>query len=307
MEKKKDTYFVKIDSDFLFDSNKLFKSRYTPWIYLYLKLEYNYYIQKLPNKSISLKSDKIARFYRIDRATIHRVIKELIEHGFVTRKERDSYVIHSERGKYNEDLNSNYLEVYKNLLINIFQNGANIDEAKVYYYMILYNKHYAFDYKYLESDLSQTKISRNLGYDSRKTKAILSKLLDFGLLSIDQESKKYMTTYPRGESIIVNMVKKYNNEPIENEKNAENQYGNFNKLIDDYLKSFKNKEIPIHGLFKTNNGNAELPIIKIPEFGYVVDQSRAMESDGIPPSKEQMNIQIKMVTDNLRKKMLVLH
>lgn len=307
MEKKKNTYFVKIDSDFLFDINKMFKSRYTPWIYLFLKLEYNYYIQKVPNKTISLKSEVIAKFFQIDRATVHRAINELIDNRFVTRKERDSYVVHSERGNYKENSNSNYLEIYKNLLIDIFQNGANIDDAKVYYYMIFKNKHYAFDYKYLESDLSQTKISRNLGLDSRKTKTILSKLLEIGLVSIDQKTKKYMTTYPRGDGISLITKEKFSNKPIENEQKDENQSGSYDKLIDDYLKSFKNEEIPIHGWFKTSSGNSEIPVIKIPDFGYAVDERRAKESDGISPSAEQMEIQIKLVTDNLSKKMLVLH
>lgn len=306
MEKKKNNYFVPIDADFLFNKNNTFKSRYTPWIYLYLKLEYNYYIQKLPNKTISLKTDTIAEFFDIDRSTVHRAVNELVTHGLLNRKERNSYVLYSERGKYCNEYENNYLKVFKNLFISIFHNGATIDDAAVYYYMIQNNRHYAFDFNYLESDLTQTKISKVLHFDSRKTKVILAKLLKLGLLQLDEESGSYYTAYSQGEAIKVNgagdttetLVNHSIDVDVKNKKDW---------TVDDYIRNMNEKvdDLQVHSWFKTFNGQAELPVVNIPEYGYICDQSRARIADGLPPTKELWDKQNKIITDNLMGMMCV--
>lgn len=301
MKKKKNNYFVPIDADFLFNENDTFKSRYTPWIYLYLKLEYNYYIQKLPNKTISLKTDAVAQFFDIDRSTVHRAVNELVTHGLLNRKERDSYVLYSERGKYCDEYENNYLKVFKNLMISIFQNGATIDDAMVYYYMIQKNRHYAFDYNYLECDLTQTKISKALHFDSRKTKGILSKLLKLGLLDTDSENGKYYTAYSRGEAIKIN---KSTDSIMDAEYNTTMNASVDDKqmwTVDEYINAMDKKvsDLPIHSWFKTFSGKTEIPLVKIPEYGFVCDESRARKADGLPPTKEQWDKQSKFITDNL--------
>lgn len=211
MNKKKNKYHAIIDSDFLFDRNKVFKSRYTPWIYVYLKLEYQYYIQKSPFKAYSLKTGDIARFFQIDRATVHRSLNELQEQGLVKRKERDSYIVYAEKKKYDDE---NYLMVPKNLFIDIFTNGGTINEAAVYYYMVIKNRHYVFDSDYRESNLSQTMISRDLNFDSRKTKTILNNLLELGLITKDDKTHRYKTRYSKEGAFQLNRVINNGQQPI---------------------------------------------------------------------------------------------
>ena len=290
MEKKDKNYFVKIDSDFLFDKKNIFKSRYTPWVYLYLKLKYNYYIQKLPNNRVSLNTEEIGGFFKIDRSTVHRCLNELRKFELIEKNERNQYKVYSEQKKFDFDSDS-YIQVYNNLILNLFQNGGSIDEAKVYYYMVQDNKHYAFEQPYMESNLTQTKISKILRFDPRKTKAILNKLLGLGLITKDDGSKFYLTRHPREGSIV--------------ERGVNEQDVDYSTLIDGYIESYENigETVPVCGWFKTSSGLTELPIIKVPDFGYVVDQRYAKDSDGVPPSNELMKMQIKMVTDNLGKKM----
>lgn len=306
MKKKKNNYFVPIDTDFLFNKNNIFKSRYTPWIYLYLKLEYNYYIQKLPNKTISLKTDTIAEFFNIDRSTVHRVVNELVVHGLLNRKERNSYVLYSERGKYSDEYENNYLKVFKNLLISIFQNGATIDDAAVYYYMIQNNRHYAFDFNYLESDLTQTKISKALHFDSRKTKGILAKLLKLGLLQLDEESGSYYTAYSQDEAIKIKGADDATEVEADQSINIDVK-NKKERTLDDYIRNMEEKvgDLPIHSWFKTFNGQAELPVINIPGYGNICDQSRVRIADGLSPTKEQWDTQNKIITDNLEDMMCV--
>jgi predicted transcriptional regulator len=92
---------------------------------------------------------------------------------------------------------------------------------------------------YLESDLNQTKISKALNLDSRKTKAILAKLLNLGLITVDDESKKYMTKYSREGTVKV-------------EKRLEKKSEGF----EDAEKG--GKKLPIMDLFKANNANGKM-------------------------------------------------
>jgi DNA-binding MarR family transcriptional regulator len=255
MNRTKEKYHVKIDSEFLFDKNRVFKSRYTPWIYIYLKFEYLYYLQHAPYKTINLKTNEIAKFFYIDRATVHRSIQQLIKHGLIEKKERDMYILKAERIEYDEEGGENYLMIFKNLFIDIFLNGGTVNEVAVYYYMILDNRHYAFDYMYLESDLNQTKISKALNLDSRKTKAILAKLLNLGLITVDDESKKYMTKYSREGTVKV-------------EKRLEKKSEGF----EDAEKG--GKKLPIMDLFKANNANGGEPTIQIVENGKMTPGNR---------------------------------
>lgn len=291
MERKDDNYYVEIEQEFILSGKKFFKSRFTPWVYLYLKLENNYNMHRLPGKSGSLKVKDISRLLKINESTVYRCIDELKDKGLIQKNYRDSYKVFFEKGKLNKSAKCNYIMVYKNLFIDILENSS-VNEAMIYYYMIQNNRHYAFDFAKLQSELSQSKISKELGMDSRDVKMALSNLEKLGLILKDD--KKYFTMWPHN--------KRSENISIDN-------HSGLHEKINNYLNSRRkeDKPVPITGWFRTKSGSGKCPIISVPGYGNVVWQAKAEESGGIPPSDEEWSKILQLVLDNHDKKMMVTH
>lgn len=298
MEKKDRNYFVCIDSDFLFDFEKRFKSRYTPWVYLYIKLEKNYFLDNSPGKSFYLNTQGIGDFLKVERTTIYRCINELLDLELLIKNGLESYRLKPENHKKND----NYIKVYKNSFIDIFENGGEIEEARVYYYMIQDNRHYAFEQNFLPSGLSKTKISKILNYDPRKTKNIIEKLIAFRLIGIDEYGKFYTKSPNINWEILFEQPIKLKTEQFyesmgprlslheENDK----WFNEFREQSDEV----KHPEEIIYGWFKTKDGQFESPIIKCKIGGRAVDSTRRRKSDGKPLTQEQWDIQVRTLQNN---------
>ena len=85
-KKKKDTHFISIKPELLFDLDKNFKSEFTPWVYLYLKLKFNYYVTKAPQVYYKLDLKEIRYKFNISSDTVYRIITELIEFGLIEKQ-----------------------------------------------------------------------------------------------------------------------------------------------------------------------------------------------------------------------------
>lgn len=288
MKKKKDNYFVSIKADFLFDNVKQFKSRYTPWVYIYLKLEKNYYIDHQLKKSFPINSISISSLLGINRATVHRSINELIQIGLVEKFGRDSYKINSEKKLISGK--ATFIKIYKNLFINIFDNGGKVDEALIYWYMIQNNRHYAFEHNFLESELTQSRISRELKMGQRKVKASLVKLKNLGLISQD-ENNILFTKSPKADWNL-----KYTDKSISKLGRANIDMPQENCILTFKTSEFKNqqKEIQEQNVCfwkKSRDGRTEAPVIKTKYHGYVLDSTRIRYADGIPMTDEEWDLQ----------------
>jgi len=291
MEKKSNNYYITIDADFLFDRNNSFKSRYTPWIYVYLKLEHNYYMNNLSNKTTNLNTNEIADFLKIDRATVHRSLSELKDLGLVIRGARNTYKIVKETKERNSQ--KNYVRVYKNLFIEMFSRGGTVYETLVYFYMIQNNRHYAFDYNFLKSPLTQSRLSRELRVGQRKVKTALSNLKNFGLVC-EGESRVLYTKSPKTDWKLrfeeehpgsdSRLGRKEDNEVIESSIDLDEQFNKFNEEL--YGKK-KPKEPEVCLWLKSRDGQYEIPVVRLKDFGLVRDGTRRRKADGIPLTNDE--------------------
>lgn len=218
MNNYKNDYHIHIHPDFLFDEYKAFKSIYTPWVYLALKLKYNFYIQKQPYKTFSIDIKALSAHFATTNATIYETIKELRSSGLLI-KDKNKYRIINE---------SSYIELYSNKESNTANTKAGkfiminhndfeqllrdiklyIDPLgkykrlivkclKLYYYLMNHDAHFINYKKYpiVESTLNQTMLEKKLGIEHRVIKELLKVLEDRKYIKLD--SRKIYTLNPK--------------------------------------------------------------------------------------------------------------
>ena len=114
MKPKKDKYHIQIKTDFLLNSYDQFKSEYTPWVYVFLKIKCNYYMKYTPNSFDEIMARKsIAEFFDVNESTIHHAFKELMSKGLLEQKEKK------------------YRLIKENSLMNMYRNQNNITKTKI--------------------------------------------------------------------------------------------------------------------------------------------------------------------------------
>lgn len=196
-KKKKDTHFIKIKPELLFDLDKNFKSEFTPWVYLYLKLKYIWYMAKSPNLFYKIRLSEISDEFKMNNSTTHRAMTELINFGLI-RKQNSKYCVKYECTFFPkvivapEDTILEFIKINYNAfeeLIGTLRSELGSSEMiiktlRVYYYLILKNKHCLTEKFKLESEETQSSLSRKLKHDSRTIKLALSVLESLGYIDI---------------------------------------------------------------------------------------------------------------------------
>lgn len=231
MKERSNDYFVKINPQFLFNTQGIFKSYFTPWVYLYLKLEKNMLISKQIHNEFKINQKDLVEFFMVDRATIYRAIKELMNFG-VLSKSGSKYRIFDEQSIINQRLRLNkanlgnlisspdtgedaemhgtvhlkltslaklpeFIQIYQNQFLKLRNEVLSVEEKfkdyprsvikiiEIYYYLIACNRHcLLLDIDTLESDETQTSISKNLNHDNRFTRAMLDVLHKIDYIAI---------------------------------------------------------------------------------------------------------------------------
>ena len=85
-KKKNDLHHIRIKPELLFDLDKNFKSEFTPWVYLFLKLKFNYYVTKAPHIYYKINLRYIIYKFNISSDTVYRIINELTEFGLIEKQ-----------------------------------------------------------------------------------------------------------------------------------------------------------------------------------------------------------------------------
>ncbi|MCX6158719.1 MAG: hypothetical protein NTY74_12145 [Ignavibacteriae bacterium] len=202
---KKDDYHVQIKPEFLFDDYDVFKSGYTPWLYVSIKLKYNYNLDKAPYKTFTVDVNTMADYYATTPVTIYEALKELETTGLLIKKKRKYQLVDEsvyltkfrkvdieEATKY-PDFIQLYRDDYKDLLLQIkrviLPTGKNkrliIKCLKVFYYLMARNRHcLLIKEPLLESSLTQTSLVKLLGGDHKVLKVLLSVLNNTGYIKV---------------------------------------------------------------------------------------------------------------------------
>ncbi|MFC2093772.1 hypothetical protein ACFLSV_07715 [Bacteroidota bacterium] len=207
MENKDDKYFVKISAKFLLGIKFGNTSEYLDWIFVYIKLMYNYYLQHNPNNHFELKVNDISSFFNLHKVTVYDCLKWLTEYGLLEKEGRGKYKIIDEKRfieTYVKNTNSKdpFLPIYRNFFIDLWSSRIKAVDANVYYFLVNGNGHHTIkEDKWLEVKTKQSQACRYLGIDYRTYKKSIKKLLELGYLRKDGEGILF-TRAPKPKSLL---------------------------------------------------------------------------------------------------------
>ena len=189
MKKRKENFHIKICPEFLFNG-KLFRSQYAVWVYIYLKLDNNYYLQHCPGKEIKINAKQLAYRIGIDESSVFRAIDELIDWGCLKRVKKGGYKLFDEENVMREneiELSKTFIQIYNNFFMNYFHNYDCVKALKIYYYLYYINKQGKSVNEYEDITFSRNKIAHELKMGKDSVKDAVDFLWNIGLLNKDND------------------------------------------------------------------------------------------------------------------------
>jgi len=247
MKQRADKCHIMINPDFLFDLNKRFKSIYTPWIYICIKLADVRKTGFEPEKFFKIDRKLICELLQINTATITRAIKELVGLGLIEQRNREYRIIKEKYKSVFEKVEGFpvYIEMYNNFLIDFFgrlnhscndiekKDRSIIKTAEVFFYLIAKNKHCIVNVPILSSEETSKTISKYLHHDEAYIKSYLDILESIGKIEIDSNGI-IKTVYSYGSCDPFRTVQKERTK-IEQRVNSDSSYYDTFDFNDYYL------------------------------------------------------------------------
>jgi len=199
-------YHIHIAPEFLFDQYDIFSYGYTPWVYLELKLKYNYYLNKAPNKTFEVNAKSLASIFATTKQSIYNSLNELVETGFLVKQKReyklvDEAVCINKYRKVDTDKSTKpkFIKIYKwlfsDLISDIKREILPIENyrrmiikcLRLYYYLLMHDGHCIVfdDEPSVQSTLTQTSLEKHIGSDHRVIKFLLNLLSVLGYIKIE--------------------------------------------------------------------------------------------------------------------------
>ena len=212
MKKTDDKYHVKIPVRLLVGRNPFFKCNYTKWVYTYIKLRYNYYIDNKPYSYFKLNSKEICAFFDINRSTVFECLKELVYCKLLSKGGSGKYkfldentIINALTEVYEEsdDVKKPFIPIYYNKFSELWNCDANAKEVELYYYLVNENRHHLKEEQLLEVKTNQTQACKVLKIDHRRYKTCVKKLLDLEYLYKNSNGKLF-TLNPKPIELLKN-------------------------------------------------------------------------------------------------------
>lgn len=211
MRQRENNYHIQIKPELLFDVYGKFRKAYTPWIYAYLKLDYNNFIFKAPNKFYEINRKQIGEFFNIDLSTVSRSFIELINNGLMVEYEKTYRLLNDleNTGFPNKEGFPEFIQIYNNFFIDFGTRLKNICREKnkkartqvkameLFFYLITKNHHAMVDSQVLYSNESIKSLSKSLRHDEKYIKEYLNILENIEQIEIDEDGI-ISTTYVHG-------------------------------------------------------------------------------------------------------------
>lgn len=286
MRHRDNNYHILISPNFLFDTDKKFKSLFAPWVYAYLKFDYLFYLQNKPNTYYKIDRKSIIEFFSIDKSNVSRALKQLIENGLLEMNGSEYRLLDDEKvfpyTKKSEDSPyPDYIMINNNFFIDIFrmlkerfenlnnQSKALLKTVEVFYYLITRNHHVMTNIPRMKSNETAKSISKALNHYESYVKGYLGMLQTIGLIEYDIDENLY-TNYQLG--ICEPFEKTKTDYRLVIKKEKKNDYKEKNAEIKDHItEEVKNEPVKdkerIGYIMSMGAGNAEKTMALLQEFG----------------------------------------
>lgn len=235
MKQRDDNYHIQIKPALLFNLNRIFKSAYTPWVFAYLKLDYNNYIHNAPNRWYKIDRRQICDFFKVHPSTITRAFSELIENGLMVKQNQEYKLLND---KYNNTFPvteglPEFIQINNNFFIDMVQRlnevcGDNdskdrslVKVLNVFYFLISKNRNVIVDTPILVSDETAKSISKALHHDENYVKDYLKLLESIGNIEMHEGTIKTVYTCGTCQHYKKNSFEKKVSYPITKNHNTE--------------------------------------------------------------------------------------
>lgn len=190
MKKK---YFVQIQADFLLDVFDKLNSDFTQWLYIYLKLQQNYYPNNALVKGIEINRQELADKFEFSRNTIGKICKRLEEIGMLVQLDNDNnFFVLSEKNytdrfiKFEQrryETKNAFFQISEEFSKFAIQKISNYSYLRIYYYLCLKNNHFFFpDKPEMEVIGNRNKMSQDLGMNRTRMNHAINDLIRTGFL-----------------------------------------------------------------------------------------------------------------------------
>lgn len=300
MENYKDDYHTRIKPEFLFDVNNVFKSNYTPWVYVHINILKNPFFKKPENFSFNLNIGEIANLFDTNPDTIYTCINDL-ERVRMIEKQGPKYKVFPD-ANYCTPIEGYrpYIEIYRDTF------RTQLDELKcgipkekcnrgllaksitAYYYLINANGHCLLDKPVVESSKTQSSLSRELGMDSRTTKRVLAILESTGYIKYSDKNRILTIDkdlYDEKPEIPQYYAQSYQPIQVQPAKVVPTQTTSKSKVPEDFI-----------GFFKAKDG-LQVYVIFYEKQSRDIMWELYCEGDGIPPTREEIDIENDLVAN----------
>jgi len=295
MKNYNDDYHTRIKPEFLFDVNSVFKSNYTPWVYVHIKILKNPFYKKPSDFTFNLNVNEIAELFNTNPDTVYTCLNDL-EQVRMIEKQGPKYKLFPD-SNYCTPIEGYrpYIEIYRSTLqtqLSEFKfkvpedkenRGLLAKVIKVYYYLINSNGHCLLDKPVVESFKTQSSLSRELGMDSRTTKRVLAILESTGYIKYSDKNR--ILTIDKDlyeETQEISQIKDYYAEsyqPIQVQpaKVIPAQTTSKSKVPEDFI-----------GFFKSKDG-LQVYVIFYDKQSRDIMWEFYCDGDGIPPAQDEIS------------------
>jgi len=213
MKQRSDEYFALITPELLFNLNKKYKRAYTPWVYIYIRLDYMKYIKDLPDQFFKINRKPICEFFDVHPATISRAFDELIEKGLM-EEQNGKYKVPFKLDEtfFNEIecypeyimINNNFIIDFNQRLKSEYEKSGKKDRTpikvmEIFHYLITKNHHIMVDTPIVSSKETAESIRKSLNHDENCVKNYLEILQTMGYIEMDEEYNIINTVYGYGK------------------------------------------------------------------------------------------------------------
>lgn len=190
---KKDKYHAPINPGLLYRENIKFHSKYSIWVYIFLKLWQLYYLQRDIKNIIKVDYDELEQLFRTSRTTLSYAVHELVNAGLLIKKGFNKFSLVDENKVLNND-GENFIQIYNNHFLDLLNRGLSIRQLQIYYHLVYSTYYISEENGFTQSRETQTSVTKKIKSRGLQVKQEIEGLKEMGLVGIGKKGRLFVKT-----------------------------------------------------------------------------------------------------------------
>lgn len=190
---KNDKYHAPINPGLLYKENIKFHSKYSLWVYIFLKLWQLYYVQRNIKNIIKVDYDELGQLFSTTRPTLSSAVHELVDAGLLIKKGYNKFSLVDENKVLNND-GENFIQIYNNHFLDLLNRGLSIRQLQIYYHLVYSTYYISEENGFTQSRETQTSVTKKIKSRGDEVKQEIEGLKEMGLVGIGKKGRLYVKT-----------------------------------------------------------------------------------------------------------------